>query len=210
MSQKIKKEALQKPPFFISYLITDPEEFGNTPIQLKTTLSKALSYHDVDIVCFRDKVSLNIKELAQACLEVCRKFSIRKVLINSHIELCEDLGFDGVHLNSLQFEKLESLYKKNIFTIISCHSEKEIRLAKKHHASMVTYSPIFFKEKKGKPKGLDNLSHIISLYQEDDFKIIALGGIINNENIYEVQKTKAGGFASIRYFKTELFPSNLG
>ena len=200
MIKQQKKEASFKPPFFISYLITDPEEFGDTPNSLKDTLTKALQLHHIDMICFRDKVSVDKEKLAEAFLEVCREFCIEKVLINSDIELCEKLGFDGVHLNSQQFHSIESLQSKNIFTIISCHNEKEIQLAKKYRANMITYSPIFFKEKKGEPKGLDNLSNIISKYQKSDFPIIALGGIINDKNVQAVQKTGVSGFASIRYF----------
>ncbi|MGB3751547.1 MAG: thiamine phosphate synthase [Arcobacteraceae bacterium] len=144
MTKKQKKEALYKPPFFISYLITDPEEFGNTPESLKSSLSNALKLHNVDIICFRDKVSSDKEKLVEAFLEVCREFSIQTVLINSDIELSEKLGFDGVHLNSQQFDKIQSLQNKNIFTIISCHNENEIQLAKKNGANMITYSPIFF------------------------------------------------------------------
>ncbi|MGB3751548.1 MAG: hypothetical protein WA945_08265 [Arcobacteraceae bacterium] len=41
------------------------------------------------------------------------------------------------------------------------------------------------------------------MYQDENFKIIALGGIISFENVEEVQRTKAKGFASIRYFKVD-------
>jgi thiamine-phosphate pyrophosphorylase len=201
MTHSIKKEAFIKPPFFISYLITDPIEFGNTPEKLKQSLSSTFKKYTVNIVCFRDKSSLNIEELAIACLEVCREFNIEKVLINSHIDLCKKLGFDGIHLNSQQFEEIKNLQNKNTFTIISCHNEDEIKLAKKYHSNAITYSPIFFKELKGKPKGLENLAKVISLYQEENFNIIALGGIIADDNVKDVIKTKAMGFASIRYFK---------
>lgn len=203
MIKQQKKEASFKPPFFISYLITDPEEFGNTPKALKSTLTKALQHHQVDIICFRDKVSSDTENLAKVFLEVCREFSIKKVLINSDIKLSQKLGFDGVHLNSQQFDKIETLQKKSIFTIISCHNENEIQLAKKYHTNMITYSPIFFKENKGEPKGINNLEKMVSLYQDEDFSIIALGGIITHKNVEEVQRTKAKGFASIRYFKVD-------
>jgi len=200
MIQKQKKEALKKPPFFISYLITDPEEFGNTPQSLKSSLTKVLRLYKVDIICFRDKVSSDKENLAKVFLEVCREFSIKKVLINSDIELSQQLGFDGVHLNSQQFDKIKNLQNKNIFIIISCHNEKEIQLAKKNGAKMITYSPVFFKKNKGEPKGLKNLAKMVSLYQEDDFGIIGLGGIITVQNRDEIQRTQAKGFASIRYF----------
>ena len=200
-NQTIKKEAFIKPPFFISYLITDPIEFGNTPTQLEQTLRKSLQEHTVDIVCFRDKTSFNKEALAKVCLEVAREFGIDKILINSDISLCHKLGFDGVHLNSTQFDRLKELASSSLYTMISCHTQEEIAIAKNYNANAVTYSPIFFKENKGTPKGIENLEKIVAKYQDDNFSIIALGGIVNNQNLQQIIKTKANGFASIRYFK---------
>jgi len=197
----IKKETSSKSPFFISYLITDPDEFGNTPEELKRNLSKALAHFEIDILCFRDKRSINKKILAQTCLEIGRKYKVPKILINSEIELCNELGFDGIHLNSKQFEFLKNIKLKKLFTIISCHTEDEILLAKKYKSDAVTYSPIFFKKNKGKPKGLDNLKNIVSKYQKEDFLVIALGGITDVKNVKSIMQTGAKGFASIRYFK---------
>ena len=202
MSQiKIKKEACTKPPFFISYFITDPIEFGSDAIEFENSLTNTLSTYAVDMICFRDKTSPNKKELAKICLQVSRKFNIKKVLINSDIQLCNELGFDGIHLNSLQFDLLEDLSTSELFTIISCHTEKEVLKAKKLQSNAVTYSPIFFKEQKGEPKGIENLKEIVSKYQSKSFDIFALGGIISLGHIEKIKQTKARGFASIRYFK---------
>ena len=198
---KIKKEAFKKPPFFISYFITDPIEYGDTPTTFEQSLRSTLQNHHIDIICFRDKISAHKKELAKVCLELSREFDIKKVLINSDISLCRELGFDGIHLNSLQFETLEKINLKNLFTIISCHTEEEVQIAKKLKLDAVTYSPIFFKENKGDPKGIDNLSNIVTKYQSKNFSVFALGGIITENHIEKIIKTDAKGFASIRYFK---------
>ncbi|MGK0255502.1 MAG: thiamine-phosphate pyrophosphorylase [Arcobacteraceae bacterium] len=209
MTKQIKKEAYNKPPFFISYLITDPIEFGNTPLKLKESLTQVFQKHTVDMICFRDKISPNKEELARACLEIARQFKINRILINTDIELYHSLGFDGIHLNSEQFDEIENLKESNVFTIISCHNEDEIQFAKENKVDAITYSPIFYKELKGKPKGLDNLKYIVDKYQTKDFSIIALGGITSLLNIEEVIRTNANGFAAIRYFKMEPFPSSL-
>jgi thiamine-phosphate pyrophosphorylase len=199
--QKIKKEAFKKPPFFMSYFITDPTEFGNTSIEFEKSLRNTLYNHEIDIVCFRDKTSLNKKQLAQICLTICREFNISKILINSDLKLCKELGFDGIHLNSQQFDFAKESNLENLFCIISCHTEDEVLLAQKYNIDAITYSPIFFKENKGVPKGICNLQNIVKRYQTSDFSIFALGGIITNEHIEEIINTKAKGFASIRYFK---------
>ena len=201
MSLKTKKEAFKKPPFFMSYFITDPIEFGDEPISFEKNLRKTFTSYSIDMICFRDKISSHKKELAKICLNLSREYGIKKVLINSDVTLCRELGFDGIHLNSLQFGKLEEFKESNLFTMISCHTKDEIMMAKKFKLNAVTYSPIFFKEKKGAPKGIENLSNIINNYQTKDFSIFALGGIISNEHIKKVLETKAKGFASIRYFK---------
>lgn len=197
-----KKGAFQKPPFFISYFITDPIEYGMTAIDFEKSLRYTIQKNQIDIICFRDKISSNKKELAKICLDLSREFNIKKVLINSDIQLCKELGFDGIHLSSLQFELIDQVDTKDLFTIISCHTENEIKKAKRLGVNAITYSPIFFKEFKGKPKGIENLQKIVTRYQEKNFDIIALGGIITSSHIQEIMTTKARGFASIRYFKS--------
>jgi len=201
MAQETQKETSCKSPFFISYCITDPIIYGSTPEKFEKSLRYVLENNTIDILCFRDKISDNKKELARICLKVSKEFSIDKVLINSDIELCYSLGFDGIHFNSLQFVALEKIKPKELFTIISCHTEEEIIKAKSLNVNAVTYSPIFYKENKGKPKGLKKLSQMVKKYQDQNFSIVALGGIISNKHISEIIKTKAKGFASIRYFK---------
>ena len=82
-----------------------------------------------------------------------------------------------------------------------CHTEQEVQKAKELNVNAITYSPIFFKELKGEPKGIKNLIHIVNKYQDNNFDIFALGGIITNDHVKNVIQTKAKGFASIRYFK---------
>lgn len=197
-----QKRESQSSSFFYSYLITDPVEYGDTPKKLENSLSKSFLKHKIDIVCFRDKTSKDIESLAKTCLETSKKFNIEKVLINGNIGLALKLGFDGVHLTSTQFNQIKKAKTNNLFTIISTHKEDEIKLAKDHGANAVTYSPVFYKENKGNPKGCDNLKEMVHKYQDDNFSIIALGGIIGDKEVDEIKKTDAKGFASIRYFKS--------
>ncbi len=197
----IKKEAYYKPPFFISYLITDPKEYGNNVEDFTKNLTASLSKYHVDMICFRDKETKDIVELAKACLGISKQFKIKKILINSNIDLALQLGFDGVHFPSHLTNNIIVAKQHKLYTIVSCHNEEEIILAKINGANAITYSPIFYKEFKGKPKGIQNLKQIIKKYQDNNFKIIALGGIINKEHINMIKNTNANGFASIRYFK---------
>ena len=190
-----------KSPFFISYLITDPIEYGYTALKLEQTIRNRVNKHNIDMICFRDKLSNDIEALAIAVLSTSKELNISKVIINNNIKLAVKLGFDGVHLTSEQFDKINIAKKYNLYTIISCHTEDEVILAKEYGVDAITYSPIFYKENKGQPKGIENLKNIIFKYQNDNFRIIALGGIISKENILQVKSTGVAGFASIRYFR---------
>ncbi|MEA3512239.1 MAG: thiamine phosphate synthase, partial [Campylobacterota bacterium] len=197
-----KKETSKKSPFFLSYLITDPIEFGSDIKIFSKNLTKSLSKHNVDIVCFRDKTTNDIEPLAKVCIDICKRFKIPKVLINSNIELALKLKFDGVHLTSTQFNNITTAKEKNLFTIISTHTEEEIQNAIYQNTDAITYSPIFFKKNKNKPIGIDKLKSVVKSYQSDDFMIIALGGIITNQQIDDIKDTNVNGFASIRYFSS--------
>ena len=182
----------------ISYLITDPLYYSNKPLQFRDTLAKALTKRKVDIACFRDKHSNNYEELAKLFIEVCKEFKIDNILLNENIELAYKLNATGVHLTSVQFDKIKEAKSQDLYTIISCHNYKELDTAQKFHVNAVTYSPIFATPDKGEPKGVSRLKEVVKLYE--DLDIIALGGVVTEAQIKEVEKSKAYGFASIRYF----------
>ena len=181
-----------------SYLITDPNYFSDNKEIFKEKLIAVLKNHKIDFACFRDKSSKNIEELAKIFLQICKEFKIENILINSNISLATKLGFDGVHLNSQQFDKIQNAKKLNLITIISCHTLEDLENAMNKNIDFVTYSPIFDTPNKGQSKGVDKLNEVIEKFP--NLKIFALGGIIQNEQIKEIEKTKAYGFASIRYF----------
>jgi thiamine-phosphate pyrophosphorylase len=181
-----------------SYLITDPKYYSNNEELFKKNLKKVLTNKKVDIACFRDKESSNFEELAKIFIEVCNEFNIKKILLNGDYLLAKKLGATGVHLTSTQFDKIKEAKNLDLYVIISCHNFNEIEKAQNSYANAVTYSPIFHTPNKGEPKGINSLKQAIHLY--DDMNIIALGGILTNEQLTQIQKAKAYGFASIRYF----------
>jgi thiamine-phosphate pyrophosphorylase len=201
-NQQLK--GLQTKPFFYRYLITDPDYYGSDTEVFQNKLTKVLQTHRLDILCFRDKITQDINSLAKTCLEIAKEQGVPKILINGNIDLAVTLGFDGVHLTSAQFEQIERAKEKNLFTIISCHSEQEVQSALQKGADGVSYSPIFFKEKKDTPKGCENLKILVDRYQKKDFLIMALGGITDDIKLKEVQGTGCSGFASIGYFADKL------
>lgn len=182
----------------IRYLITDPKYYSNNQELFKKNLSKFLKKNKVNFACFRDKDSANFKELAEVFVKTCKEYEIEKILINGDFKLAKKLGADGVHLTSKQFNDIKKAKELNLYTIISCHNFSEIEKAQDKHVNAITYSPIFKTPNKGEPKGIDRLKQTIKIYEDID--IIALGGIVNDEQVEQIKKTNAFGFASIRYF----------
>ena len=197
---KTKKGTFIKFPFFISYFITDPDLVGYKPTIFRRNLIQILKTHKVDMICFRDKTTPQTLPLIKIFLQIARKFKIKQIYINSHINIAHKYNFDGVHLTSKQFNTISKAKDLKLSTIISCHTTKEIQKAKNSKIDFITYSPIFYKENKGTPKGIDNLAKIVQKYQTNRFGIVALGGIITSNHIQQIQQTYTSGFASIRYF----------
>lgn len=179
------------------YLITDPLYYGNSVFEFKEKLISVLEKNSVDMACFRDKESANYKELASIFVQVCKEFNIKNILLNEHYTLAKELKATGVHLTSLQFDKIKEAKALGLYVIISCHKFNQIEKAREKHVHAITYSPIFETPNKGEPKGISKLKEACNLY---DMDIYALGGIISKNQIKIIQETKAIGFASIRYF----------
>ncbi|MDQ7067917.1 MAG: thiamine phosphate synthase [Sulfurimonas sp.] len=102
-----------------------------------------------------------------------------------------------MHLTSLQFDDITTAKELGLEVIISCHTKEEVLNAEELGADYVTYSPIFSTPNKGEPKGVHDLQNIVNA---TSLKVFALGGIITEEQVKEVEKSGAYGFASIRYF----------
>lgn len=181
---------------FNYYLITDPKYYTNDKTTFQQKLENTLKTKRVDMACFRDKDSNNYEELANIFLETCKRFNIKKIILNENLELAKKLKC-GIHLTSKQFDKIKLAKEANLFTIISCHNEADIKKAIENTADAITYSPIFETPNKGKAKGIEELKRIAEKYS---IKIIALGGIIDDSHITQIKNCQINGFASIRFF----------
>lgn len=182
---------------FISYLITDPSYYSSDPQLFKQRLTHVLKNNKIQYACFRDKESHNFEALASVFVQVCQSFQIEQILINQNIEVALKMGASGVHLTSNQFEQIQEAKSHDLYTLISTHSLSQIQRAQDAHVHGVTFSPIYHSPNKGNPKGIDALKTAIGFY---DIDIIALGGIVTQEQVEKIKQTQARGFASIRYF----------
>ena len=181
---------------FNYYLITDPKYYTHDKNTFKEKLEDVLTNKRVDMACFRDKESSNYEELANIFINTCKRFNVKQIILNGNLELAINLNC-GIHLTSQQFDKIKIAKEKNLYTIISCHNEEDIKKAIQERADAITYSPIFYTPNKGQAKGVKVLKDMQKNY---NIKIIALGGIIDDSQIKQVQDCKVFGFASIRYF----------
>jgi thiamine-phosphate pyrophosphorylase len=99
-------------------------------------------------ILFRDKDSRDITKKAREFIENLRSKKSIKKLLHSEYLLAKELGFDGVHFSSKDFDKIVLAKELNLLVVVSTHNDKEIKLAIKNGADMICYSPIFKTPKK--------------------------------------------------------------
>ena len=179
------------------YLITSREFYTDTPAVFRNILHTQFVKHMPDYALYRDKSNSNYDIQAAHFVEVCAQFQAIKSFIHRDADLAKELYAVGVHLTSTQFERIEYAKSLGLEVIISTHTHDEVLEAEKLGANAVTYSPIFSSPGKGEPKGIEDLTELLN---KCSIKVFALGGIVTEEQVSEVEKTAAYGFASIRYF----------
>ncbi len=176
-----------------AYAITDPSILGFDTLRsdLERIAAKA------DMIVYRDKHNPDYARNAAIFLSYAKELGFDRVLLHTDIALAAGLGADGVHLTSSRIEFIPEAKANGLFIIVSTHTPEEALMAQELGADMITYSPIFASPGKGIPIG----SHaIIELKKQVSIPVIALGGIVTQEQIAEVERAGASGFASIRYF----------
>ena len=177
----------------IAYAITDPStlNFQTLERDIKNFADKA------DMIVYRDKSTSTYSTNAKRFILEANKYKFSKILLHTDYILAHKVGADGVHLNSTQFNDIVQAKALGLFVVISTHTEEEALKAQTLGVDMVTFSPIFFTPNKGEPKGLDELQKLV---EQLFISVIALGGIVTQEQIDLCQKSGVEGFASIRYF----------
>ncbi len=175
----------------ISYAITDPStlDFNHLERDLKRFSQKA------SMIVYRDKLSSSMK--GQEFVKAAKMFDFEKILIHSDYKLASAAGADGVHLSSLQLGEIPDAKMMNLFVVVSTHTIEELKKAELLGADMATFSPIFDTPDKGLPVGLEMLRSVTS---QVNIPVLALGGILTEEQVRACEVAGASGFASIRYF----------
>lgn len=179
------------------YLITSREFYTDTPAVFRNILHEQFKKYMPDYALYRDKSNPNYNIQAAHFVEVCTQFQSVKSFIHRDSDVAKELNATGVHLTSTQFDQIEYAKSLGLEVIISTHTHDEVLKAQKLGADAVTYSPIFASPGKGEPKGLEDLRELLN---KCTVKVFALGGIVEEEQVAEIEKTTSYGFASIRYF----------
>lgn len=179
------------------YLITSEDFYTDNLEIFKATLQKQLIKHKPSFALYRDKSNDNYNLQAAEFVKVCKEFKGLKSFIHRDADLAKSLNAVGVHLTSTQFDKIEYAKSLGLEVIISTHTHEEVLNAEELGADYVTYSPIFASPGKGKPKGIDDLKELLNKCR---IKVFALGGIVEETQLRDIERTQAYGFASIRYF----------
>lgn len=179
----------------IAYAITSPSTLNFD------TLQDDLIYFSkkASMIVYRDKTTTHYEKNAKQFLNFARGFtkSFDKVLLHSDYRLAAKLNAEGVHLTSTQFTDIVPAGKLGLFVIVSTHSVAEALEAESLGANMVTMSPVFDTPNKGDAIGLAMLGKVTSSLS---IPVIALGGILTQDQIQSCANVGARGFASIRYF----------
>ncbi|MBU0632279.1 thiamine phosphate synthase [bacterium] len=179
-----------------SYLITDPAYYGTELAAFTSKLSSVFHNNKIDFALYRDKENSDYARFAQQFISTCKSENVMPVLHQDYM-LANDLNAYGVHLTSMQFDKIEEVKKLGLFVVVSTHTLEDIKYVTKLGADAVTYSPIFSTPNKGIPKGLAHLKEIVG---KINTKIIALGGITTDEQVKAVESCGVFAYASIRKF----------
>jgi thiamine-phosphate pyrophosphorylase len=153
---------------------------------------QAIQKHKPDFVCYRNKKYFDLDEIIEFA-KFTKKYA--KVFINYDDLKDEKLlkYFNGIHFPTSKIN-LAANYPDKI-KIASTHSIEEVKKAKNLGFDYITFSPVF--NSKGRVGvGIEKLNKICEIFPNT----IALGGIISEKEVKEIEKSKAVGFGSIRYF----------
>ena len=179
------------------YLITDPAYYTQEASSFAQNLRQALSKHQPEYALYRDKQNPHAALLANTFIATSKEFVGVKSFLHSDVALAQLLGADGVHLTYRDREHIKEAKQKGLEVIVSTHTFQEALDVEALGADAITYSPIYETPNKGEPKGVNALKELV---EKVACKVFALGGILTQKQINELEETHVYGFASIRYF----------
>jgi thiamine-phosphate pyrophosphorylase len=193
------------------YYITDRRQFAGDEYGKRQSLLRKIaecSAAGVDYVQLREK-DLSVRELEHLAKEARAAIpegSPTRLLINSRMDVALACGAHGVHLpaNSLPASEARAAWVKAAqgrpapLISVSTHSLREAQAAEAHGADFVVFGPVFEKDGRANPAGLQQLKEACS---STAIPVLAIGGV-TPENAQLCLEAGAAGVAGIRLFQS--------
>jgi len=192
--------------------ITDSSQFpGTEPEKRQRLLQKITECASagVDYIQLREKdlSTRDLEQLALQAMSALPRNSPAKLLINSRADVALACGAHGVHLPAVDLAVGDA---RGIFARcgrtavigVSTHSLDEVSHAEAAGADFTVFGPVFEKNGKANPAGLDMLRRLCHRLGASaaSMPILALGGI-TAENAGRCMEAGAAGIAAIRLFQ---------
>lgn len=162
----------------------------------------------VDYIQLREKdlSGRELERLAREAVAAIPSGSRTRLLINSRIDVALACGAHGVHLpaGSISASEVRGVWmkasRKGAAPVIgvSAHSLAEVLSAEAHGANFVVFGPVFEKDGRANPAGLEHLAEVC---RSCAIPVLALGGV-TPENAQVCLGAGAGGIAGIRLFQS--------
>lgn len=213
MCSPVKTVERKPPGHLLLYYITERHQFpGNSSEQERLLLEKVFecATAGVDYVQLREKdlSGRELEKLARLVRAAIPAQSATRLLINSRMDVALASGAHGVHLptNDLSPSDARAIMMRagirNPIIAASAHRMEEIALAESHGADFAVFAPVFEKDAKVSPDGLDHLRRVCHRPHAADppMPVLALGGV-TRENAEACVAAGAAGIAGIRLFQ---------
>ena len=138
----------------------------------------------------KDKSQSDVFALVKKAVELSKKYSFSKLIINDYWEAAIESGAFGVHLGQedIKYADLSTLRSSGLRLGISTHSFWEVSCALQLSPSYIACGPIFqtrVKKMPWLPQGIRNLSYWVRMLPKP---LVAIGGI-NLNNLESVKQT---------------------
>jgi len=193
--------------------ITDRNQFSGGAVEKEHRLLEKIAECaacGVDFIQLREKdlSARELETLALRAIAAIPKDTSARLLINARTDVALGAGAHGVHLpgHDLPPSEVRALMvragRTNPTIGVSTHSKAEVALAEAHGADFAVFGPVFEKDARPNPQGVETLGHACRRppIEGASMPVLALGGI-TLKNARECFLAGATGIAAIRLFQ---------
>lgn len=193
------------------YYITDRRQFGGDERRRREQLLENIAEcasAGVDYIQLREKdlTGRQLELLAKDAMAAIPSGSRTRLLINGRTDIALACGAHGVHLpaGSISPSEVRAVWMKAArngappIIGVSTHSLAEALGAEAHGADFVVFGPVFEKEGRANPAGLEELAEVC---RSCTIPVLGLGGV-TPENAQLCLGAGAAGIAGIRLFQS--------